>query len=114
MAVGDKRRRRIARFDSRELARLSGKVNPSAAAWDERVPLAQASDRLPVARTATVDDPLTTSLLAEVTRRTSTVEVSPDQIDEVTSLEPAAGEPSDGDPETAPSETAPSKPDPAR
>jgi hypothetical protein len=96
MPAGDKRRRRT-RFDSRELARLSGKVNPTAAAWDERVPLPQASDRLPISRTVTVDDPLTTSLLAEVTRRTRTVEVSADQIDEVAALEPA-DEPRDRDP----------------
>lgn len=35
-----------------------------------------------LARTATLDDPLTTSLLAEVARRSRTIEVSPDQIDE--------------------------------
>jgi hypothetical protein len=100
MTAGDKRRvRRTARFDSRELARLSGKVNPAAAAWDERVALPQASDRLPVSRTATVDDPLTTSLLAEITRRSKTVEVAPEQIDEVMKLEPGdGGEPDDRDP----------------
>src|SRR5262245_13400322 len=83
MGQGEKRRvRRAARFDSRELARLSGKLDPIAAAWDERV-TPQASDRLPVSRTATLDDPLTTSLLAEVARRTKTVEVSPEQIDQI-------------------------------
>jgi hypothetical protein len=94
MGEGDQRRsRRTARFDSRELARLSGKVNTAASAWDERTPappgaVAHGSDQLPISRTATLDDPLTTSLLAEVARRTRTVEVSPDQIDEATELEP--------------------------
>lgn len=98
MTAGEKRRiRRTARFDSRELARLSGKVNPAAAAWDERVALPQASDRLPVSRTVTVDDPLTTSLLAEVARRSKTVEVSPEQIAEITQLDPAGGDPDDDD-----------------
>ena len=43
-------------------------------------------------RTATLDDPLTTSLLAEVTRRTRTVDVSADQIEaiEVAAAEVAA------------------------
>jgi hypothetical protein len=35
-----------------------------------------------LARTTTLDDPLTTSLLAEVARRSQTIEVSPEQIDE--------------------------------
>jgi hypothetical protein len=103
MASSDKGRRRT-RFDSRELARLSGKVSPVAAAWDEKVALAEGSDRLPVSRTVTVDDPLTTSLLAEVARRSKTVEVSPDQIDEVTQLateEIEAAEGEHGDPDTA-------------
>lgn len=84
MGEGDKHRiRRTARFDSRELARLSGKISPIAAAWDERVETAEGSDRLPISRTVTVDDPLTTSLLAEVTRRSKTVEISPEKLEEV-------------------------------
>ena len=35
-----------------------------------------------LSRTATLDDPLTTSLLAEVARRSRTIEVSQEQIDE--------------------------------
>jgi hypothetical protein len=46
-------------------------------------------------RTATLDDPLTTSLLAEVARRSRTVDVSPEQIDEAMDIEPA--EPGDPD-----------------
>ena len=53
-------------------------------------PLESAASREPsepasapsLARTATLDDPLTTSLLAEVARRSRTIEVSPEQIDE--------------------------------
>ena len=40
-------------------------------------------------RTTTLDDPLTTSLLAEVTRRTPTVDVSADQIEEIEAIEAA-------------------------
>ena len=47
-------------------------------------------------RTVTVDDPLTTSLLAEISRRPTTVDVSPEQIDEVHDL--AAGERDPDDP----------------
>ena len=83
MGEGEKRSRRTARYDSRELAVLSRKQTPSEADWDEKV--AAGSQKLPVAppeaRTTTVDDPLTTSLLAEVAR-CSTLEVSPEDIDE--------------------------------
>jgi hypothetical protein len=41
-------------------------------------------------RTTTLDDPLTTSLLAEVTRRTPTVDVSADQIEAIEAASPAA------------------------
>lgn len=50
-----------------------------------------------ISRTATLDDPLTTSLLAEVTR-SRTVEVSPEQIDEARSLEPGDRAPGDREP----------------
>jgi hypothetical protein len=91
MGEGDKRRaRRSARFDSRELAQLSKKHVRTEREWDERV--AAGTQQVPIAqlasRTVTVDDPLTTSLLAEVARRSKTIDVSPDQIDEVRDLEP--------------------------
>jgi hypothetical protein len=85
MGEGEQRRsKRTARYDTRELAVLSKKQTPTEADWDEKI--AAGSQKLPVAvaispRTTTVDDPLTTRILAEVARRT-TVEVSPDQIDE--------------------------------
>jgi hypothetical protein len=40
-------------------------------------------------RTATLDDPLTTSLLAEVTRRSLTVDISPEQLIEVLEVDAA-------------------------
>jgi hypothetical protein len=46
-----------------------------------------------MSRTATVDDPLTTSVLAEVTRRSRTVEVAAEQIDEAMDLEVAELDP---------------------
>ena len=92
MGEGEQRRsKRPARYDTRELAVLSKKQTPTEADWDEKI--AAGSQKLPVAvaispRTTTVDDPLTTRILAEVARRT-TVEVSPDQIDEATGEVPA-------------------------
>lgn len=52
-----------------------------------------------ISRTATLDDPLTTSLLAEVARRSKTIEVSTEQIDEATDLDTRALEPADRDPD---------------
>lgn len=46
-------------------------------------------------RTATLDDPLTTSLLAEIARRPTTVEMSPAQIAAARAMAPAAQEPGD-------------------
>ena len=46
-------------------------------------------------RTATLDDPLTTSLLAEIARRPTTVEMSPAQIAAARAMAPAAQEPAD-------------------
>jgi hypothetical protein len=92
MGEGEQRRsKRSARYDSRELAVLSKKQTPSETDWDEKI--AAGSQELPVAqasRTTTVDDPLTTRILAEVARRTSTVEVSPDQPDQPEQIDEAA------------------------
>lgn len=43
-----------------------------------------------ISRTATVDDPLTTSLLAEVTRQSMTVEMSAQQLDEAVKIATSA------------------------
>ena len=98
MGDGDKRNpRRSAKYDSRELALLSKKHVATEAEWDAKVAAGAASmaDAQPVARTTTLDDPLTTSLLAEVARRSKTIDVSPDQIDEAVEIEPGAADPSD-------------------
>jgi hypothetical protein len=42
-----------------------------------------------MSRTSTLADPLTTSLLAEISRRSRTIEVSADQIAEAQAIEPA-------------------------
>jgi hypothetical protein len=102
MGEGDKRNsKRSVKYDSRELARISKKHVPTEAEWDEKVAAGASStpnglDPRSVARTATLDDPLTTSLLAEIARRSRTIEVSPEQIDEATDIEPCAPDPSDG------------------
>ena len=95
MGEGDKRNpRRSAKYDVRELARLSKKHVATEAEWDEK--LAEGALKVqgtqPVARTTTLDDPLTTSLLAEVARRSKTIEVEPEQIDEALDVAPN-GEP---------------------
>ncbi len=96
MGEGDKRHsKRSARFDSRELALLSKKHVRTEREWDEKV--AAGTQEVPIAqlgsRTTTVDDPFTTSLLAEIAKRSTTIDVSPDQIDEARDLDP--GEPGD-------------------
>jgi hypothetical protein len=98
MGEVDKRNpRRSVKYDSRDLARLSRPHVATEAEWDEKVAAStlKVSDVQPVARTATLDDPLTTSLLAEIARRSRTIEVSPEQIDEAVDLEPGAPDPSD-------------------
>jgi hypothetical protein len=78
---GDRHLRRTRRFDSSQLAELTKKPveeqlqQPGTSDDGEEAALAIAS------RTATVHDPLTTELLAEVARRSQTIEVSPDMVD---------------------------------
>jgi hypothetical protein len=80
------------KYDTRELAQLSSRQAPSEAEWDARI----AAGTPPAgARVVTLADPLTTSLLAEVARRSKTIEVSADQIDETHDLEPGASAPAD-------------------
>lgn len=98
MGEGDKRNsRRTAKYDSRELARISKKLVPTEAEWDEKIAAGALKGLDPgaVARTATLDDPLTTSLLAEIARRSKTIEVSPEQIDEAMDIEPGDRDPDD-------------------
>ncbi len=112
MGDGDQRAsRRVVRFDSRDLARISRRLAPSESEWDANLASASGApkdvDAATISRTATLDDPLTTSLLAEVTRRSMTIEVSPDQIDEATAIEPGEpGEPGEGDEATGTTDEA--------
>ncbi len=48
---------------------------------------------LTTSRTTTLDDPLTTSLLAEIARRPSTVEMTPAQLAAARSMAPPAPDP---------------------
>src|SRR3954471_4007222 len=48
---------------------------------------------LTTSRTATLDDPLTTSLLAEIARRPSTVEMTPAQLAAARAMAPGGPEP---------------------
>jgi hypothetical protein len=48
-----------------------------------------------ISRTATLDDPFTTSLLAEIARRSRTVDVSPEQIAEAMDAGPDDNDPDD-------------------
>jgi len=89
MGEGEKRTPvRVAKLVSRPPV---GRTEKAGAA--EAKALAVGTQEVPSApltsRTATLDDPLTTSLLAEVTRRSRTVEVAADQIDEAWELEVA-------------------------
>jgi len=91
MGEGDKRRfKRNARYDSRELARYSAKIDGAEREQRgmERAP--RGSEPPALSRASTLDDPFTTSLLAEVVRRSRTIEVLPEQIDEAKDLEPGA------------------------
>jgi hypothetical protein len=70
------------------------------AEWDEltpdAIPMGSQPDALPTtSRTATVHDPMTTGLLAEVARRTSTMEIDPRSL-----MEAAVRSTVDIDPET--------------
>jgi hypothetical protein len=94
MGEGEQRRtKRSARFDSRELAQLSRKHTRTEAEWDRD--LASGTQPLSTAlesRTQTVDDPLTTSLLAEITRRAMTLDVSPRPLEPAEALDGALDE----------------------
>jgi hypothetical protein len=85
----DIRPRRTREFDSARLAALTEEQVAEAAAHlaaetskdDEQVPQLDADD-VSFARTATIDDPLTTGLLAEVARRSQTTEFDDETIKE--------------------------------
>ena len=83
-----------AHHETRDPARASEKRGDHADPRPEPEPANAAGTpkaaELPLrSRTATVDDPFTTSLLAEVARRTRTIDVSPEQIAEAMDAAPA-------------------------
>ena len=63
-----------------------------AAVKPARMPKGSAAPPGPLlsSRTTTVDDPMTTSLLAEASRQRSTIEIRPEDIDEAIAAERAA------------------------
>jgi len=78
--------KRTTRYESGQLELMSRPKAAIEPAWDDK---ADARAELPqLSRTATLDDPLTTSVLAEISRRSLTLEVSAEQIDEAMELEP--------------------------
>src|ERR1041384_2397974 len=82
MGEGDKRNpRRSAKYDVRELARLSKKHVATEAEWDEKLAAGalKVQGTQPVARTTTLDDPLTTSLPGEFGGSTEAGDVQPKQ-----------------------------------
>jgi len=107
MGEGEQRNsKRTAIVDPRELARLAKQSAERDPRPDDEEELlarraARGSEPPLTGRTVTLDDPLTTSLLAEVARQARTVELSPAQLD--AALERAALEDDD---ESSPAQAA--------
>lgn len=72
------------RFDSEKLAALTKKAADEAASPAESQPKPRPGTNPPVAmpRAMTVEDPITTQLLAEIARTNETVELDDDMIDD--------------------------------
>jgi hypothetical protein len=92
MGQGDRFTRRTRPFDSKRLAALSQKAElPEGDLAFEELSLDDAEpappepsddlERVTLSRATTVHDPLTTQLLAEVARRSQTMEVEPETAD---------------------------------
>jgi hypothetical protein len=123
MGEGDKRSqgpgpRRTAQHKTGEPERTSekpGAAGTAGASADPPNAHGAELDAPRTSRTTTLDDPLTTSLLAEVARRSRTIDVSPEQIAEATDIEPAdlAGADAIGSPRNASREPT-TRPGPAR
>jgi hypothetical protein len=83
----DRHFRRTARFDSSELAKLSREATGSsidAAVTQAQIEPPEEDPLPPMSRAATLHDPFTTGLLAEVARRSQTIEISPDMVQDAT------------------------------
>lgn len=92
MGKGDSRRaHRSGPSAANKLPRSEAAAPRPAGPGPARIP--KASTPPLTSRTTTLDDPLTTSLLAEIARRPSTVEMSPAQLAEAQALAPGAQEP---------------------
>ena len=92
MGKGDSRRAHRPGQSAANKPPRSGPAAPKLAG-PARIP--KASTPPLTSRTTTLDDPLTTSLLAEIARRPSTVEMSPAQLAEARAMAPGAQEPED-------------------
>src|SRR5438874_9208795 len=85
-------------IDVRELAKLADAAAAAPAPdaelsfedLEDPDALAPGTERELVSRATTLHDPLTTSLLAEVARRSQTLELDPEQVDEAKAAEPEA------------------------
>ena len=75
-----------------EAAAVEAAGTPGAPPGPARVPKSSAPP-LTTSRTTTLDDPLTTSLLAEIARRPATVDMSPAQLAAARAMAPGAPEP---------------------
>lgn len=106
---GNKHSKDTVRFDSRKLVELTKRCDLGEPGSDNQAAsnapnppnaldalkasgASKTSDPLAAPRTRTLDDPLTTSLLAEVARRSKTIEVSPQQAQEAMEFAPKAEE----------------------
>ena len=90
--MGERPARTTRRFDNGKLVALTKQPDEIHVAdsdddpfaeWDDSVaiPAGSQPEALPTAsRTATVCDPLTTGVLAEIARRTATIEIDPDAV----------------------------------
>jgi len=81
MGEGDQRSPKQAAHYLRRVLVQTSKPRDAAEPDAATAPAAnESAEALVLPRTTTLDDPLTTSLLAEVARRSRTIDVSPDQI----------------------------------
>lgn len=79
----DRTPRTTREFDAAQLAALTKQPLPDKPAKIHAEPVQQPEAHIAFARAATIDDPMTTGLLAEVTRRAQTTEFDDDLIEEV-------------------------------
>ena len=87
----DTKPRRTREFDSARLAALTqAQAEEAARSTVEAQQIAAAEEEISLGRTATLDDPMTTGLLAEVARRSQTADFDEELVKEVLNKIPAA------------------------